>query len=235
MVPGDVVRDQPEERRQRLGLAAGPWPRQLRDRLDLAAQAAAGHGRPGRDRLTGRSRSTKPMWAARKKASEDGRVETKAIVAVAAEKRGRGIGRIRLRRVKDVSAESLRPFVQVPWSPVREIHTDGWRGYAGLRPPAISIRSRSSSGAEPAHEVMPRIHIVAALLKRWLFGTLQAASSTNISTTTSTNSRSASTAGAHKLGDCSFIASPNRRLPSRPISHDRWSPPRRTWGEGDTH
>ncbi len=45
---------------------------------------------------------------------------TKAIVAVAAEENGKGIGRIRLRRVKDVSAASLLPFVQgavfrAPW------------------------------------------------------------------------------------------------------------------------
>ena len=29
------------------------------------------------------------------------------------------------------------------------------------------------SGEEQAHEVMPRVHNVAALLKRWLLGTLQ--------------------------------------------------------------
>ena len=44
MVPGDVVRDQPEERGERPGAAACPRPRQLRDLMDLAAQAAAGHG-----------------------------------------------------------------------------------------------------------------------------------------------------------------------------------------------
>ena len=30
-----------------------------------------------------------------------------------------------------------------------------------------------SASPEPAHEVMPRVHKVAALLKRWLLGTLQ--------------------------------------------------------------
>ena len=30
-----------------------------------------------------------------------------------------------------------------------------------------------SGGSEPAHEVMPRVHKVAALLKRWLLGTIQ--------------------------------------------------------------
>ena len=50
------------------------------------------------------------------------------------------------------------------------------------------------------------------------------------------NSRSASTAGAHKLGDCSFIASPNRRLPSLLPHITRSSVPAPTYlGEGDTH
>ena len=43
----------------------------------------------------------------------------------AAEKSGRGIGRIRLRRVKDVSADSLLPFVQGAVVPGSVVHTDG--------------------------------------------------------------------------------------------------------------
>ena len=129
------------------------------------------------------------MWAARKKASGAVEVESKAIVAVAAEQRGRGIGRIRLRRVKDVSAESLLAFLQEAVEPGAKIHTDGWRGYAGL--PAAGYRHQVtviSGGSEPAHEVMKRVHKVAALLKRSLSGFSRAASSTNISTTTSMNS-----------------------------------------------
>ena len=30
-----------------------------------------------------------------------------------------------------------------------------------------------SAGTDPAHEVMPRVHKVASLLKRWLLGTHQ--------------------------------------------------------------
>jgi hypothetical protein len=38
-----VVFNQPEERRQRTGLAAGPGARELRDGLDLAAQIETGY------------------------------------------------------------------------------------------------------------------------------------------------------------------------------------------------
>jgi len=65
-------------------------------------------------------------------------------------------------------------FLQEAVEPGATIHTDGWRGYAGL--PAAGYRHQVtviSGGSEPAHEVMPRVHKVAALLKRWLLGTLQ--------------------------------------------------------------
>ena len=54
------------------------------------------------------------------------------------------------------------------------IHTDGWRGYSGLA--ALGYRHKVTpitGGAEPAHEVMPRVHLAASRLKRWLIGTHQ--------------------------------------------------------------
>ena len=122
-----------------LGAAARPRPRQLRDLLGLAAQAAAGHGagrllRPP----CRRDRGYEPHVGGPEEGKRGRQVESKAIVAVAAEQRGRGIGRIRLRRVKDVSAESLLAFLQDAVAPGATIHTDGWRGYAGL--PAAGYR-----------------------------------------------------------------------------------------------
>ena len=93
---------------------------------------------------------------------------------MAAEKSGRGIGRIRLRRVKDVSADSLLPFVQGAVVPGSVVHTDGWSGYSGLAAAGYQHQvTVISGGRDPAHEVMPRVHNVASLLKRWLIGTHQ--------------------------------------------------------------
>ena len=58
--------------------------------------------------------------------------EDKAIVVVAAEIRGRGTGRIRLKRVEDVSEESLLPFVRDAVEDGSIVQTDGWSGYNGL-------------------------------------------------------------------------------------------------------
>jgi transposase-like protein len=95
-------------------------------------------------------------------------------VAVAAEERGNAIGRIRMRRVRDVSAASLLPFVEDAIQPGATVHTDGWMGYRGLARRGYSHKVTNIRRSEKlAHELMPRVHRVAALLKRWILGTHQ--------------------------------------------------------------
>src|SRR5271167_880911 len=130
--------------------------------------------RPGRDCLTGTVEVDETYVGGPKEGKRGRGAEAKTIVAVAAEKSGRAIGRIRLRRIKDVSADSLLPFVQSVVAPGSAIHTDGWRGYSGLANAGYQHQiTVISDGLDPAHEVMPRVHTVASLLKRWLLGTHQ--------------------------------------------------------------
>jgi len=130
--------------------------------------------RPGRDRLTGEIEVDETYIGGSEEGKRGREIEKKSIVVVAAEKNGRGIGRIRLRHVKDVSAESLLNFIRETVVPGATIHTDGLKSYASL--PTTGYKhcvTVISGGDEQAHEVMPRVHNVAALLKRWLLGTLQ--------------------------------------------------------------
>jgi transposase-like protein len=130
--------------------------------------------RPGRDCLAGEIEVDETSVGGPQEGKRGRGTENKVIVAVAAEKSGRGIGRIRLRRVTDASADSLLTFVQGVVEPGAMIHTDGWRGYSGLA--AVGYRHQVtviSDSSHPAHEVMPRVHLVASLLKRWLIGTYQ--------------------------------------------------------------
>lgn len=101
--------------------------------------------RPGRDCLAGAIEVDETYVGGPEEGKRGRQTETKAIVAVAAEKSGRGIGRIRLRRVKDVSADSLLPFVQGAVVPGSVVHTDGWSGYSGLAAAGYSTRSPSST------------------------------------------------------------------------------------------
>lgn len=87
---------------------------------------------------------------------------------VAAQEDGAGVGRVRMRRIQDASAASLHPFVVEAIEPGSVVHTDGWEGYTGVERRGyrheITVRKRSAS------ELMPRVHRVVALLKRWLLG-----------------------------------------------------------------
>lgn len=130
--------------------------------------------RPGRDCLTGAVEVDETYVGGAEEGKRGREAETKAIVAVAAEKSGRGVGRIRLRRIEDVSGDSLLPFVQGAVVPGSVVHTDGWSGYSGLAAAGYKHQvTVIKSGAEPADQVMPRVHMVASLLKRWLIGTHQ--------------------------------------------------------------
>ena len=157
VVAGDVVHHQPEEWGERLGPAASAGPGQRRDGLDLAAHAAQGHGAARAGAAHWRHRDRETAVGGPEEGTRGRETETKALVVVATEKRGHAIGRIRVRRIKDGSAKSLRQFIRETIEPGSTIQTDGWRGDAGL---------------EQAHEVMPRVPTVAARLTRWLLGTL---------------------------------------------------------------
>lgn len=86
----------------------------------------------------------------------------------------RGLGRVRLRRVTGVSGASLIPFVCEVVAPGSVVHTDGWRGYNQLGQHGYRHkRSILATSDDPAHVVMPAVHRVASLLKRWLLGTHQ--------------------------------------------------------------
>lgn len=102
--------------------------------------------------------------------------ENKALVAIAAEVRGQGIGRIRLHRVPDASGKSLVSFVRETVAPGAVVITDGWTAYPGLAQHGYTHRPRVVSGSgQTASTLLPRVHRVAALLKRWLLGIHQGA------------------------------------------------------------
>ena len=130
--------------------------------------------RPGRDRLSGTVEIDETFIGAPEEDVHGRETQDKAIVVVAAEQRGRAIGRIRLQRIADASAENLRAFVDESVTPGALVITDGWLGYSGLERLGYqhTIRNIKRSGG-PAHNLLPRVHRIASLLKRWLMGTLQ--------------------------------------------------------------
>ena len=98
------------------------------------------------------------------------------MIAAAAEKRGAGIGRIRLRRIPNATADSLQAFVQDAVAPGSLLHTDGLLSYDRLEKYGYRHRLTFVKGRHPSEaDALPRVHQVVSLLKRWLLGTHQGA------------------------------------------------------------
>ena len=129
--------------------------------------------RPDRDRLAGELEVDETYVGGEEKGVRGRQTKTKSIVVIAVQLRGqRRTGRIRLRHVPDVSGKSLVGFVKDVVEPGSVVKTDAWPSYGALKKHNYihQVTSTSSSG-EPTVVVMPSVHLVAALLKRWLLGT----------------------------------------------------------------
>jgi transposase-like protein len=132
--------------------------------------------RPGRDRLAGTVEVDETYLGGLEEGKRGRQTEKKALIVVAAQEDGRGIGRIRMRRIADASAASLMPFVQDSVEPGGVVHTDGWLGYEPLERNGYRHRITFLRGQEKSpSDLLPRVHRVISLLKRWLLGTHQGA------------------------------------------------------------
>jgi transposase-like protein len=131
--------------------------------------------RPGRGRLSGKVEVDETYVGGAETGVRGRETENKAIVVVAVEiHEPFGFGRVRLWQVPDVSGASLVPFVCEMIEPGSEVRTDGWGGYNTLvEHNYIHSKTILSSSGDPAHVLMPGVHRIAALLKRWLLGTYQ--------------------------------------------------------------
>src|SRR6266700_6726982 len=82
----------------------------------------------------------------------------------------------RIQVIEDASAASLHSFVKDCIDPGSTVHTDGWQGYAGLETKGYQREiTRLRGRRKEASELMPRVHRIASLLKRWILGTHQGA------------------------------------------------------------
>lgn len=137
--------------------------------------------RPGRERLTGTVEVDETYIGGEEPGLAGGRAKgKKMLVGVAVEvTEPRGFGRCRLSILADGSAESLHPFITAHIEPGATVITDGWSGYRGITTLGYTHEPRSQRAAaargEDAGKLLPGVHRIASLAKRWLLGTHQGA------------------------------------------------------------
>ena len=77
----------------------------------------------------------------------------------------------------DASGASLGPFVAGSVEPGSRVITDGWVGYNGLAALGYAHERRNQKAAarrgQDPGELLPAVHRVSSLCKRWLLGTHQ--------------------------------------------------------------
>jgi len=97
--------------------------------------------------------------------------EGKELVVIAVEFAGKArIGRIRIQRIADASAETLEGFIKGNVAKGSTVHTDGWKSYNNVGSLGYRHQATKAATVHP-DDLLPRINIVTALLKRWLLGT----------------------------------------------------------------
>lgn len=133
--------------------------------------------RPERDRLSGEIEVDETFIGGREIGTgKQGRgSQTKTLVVVATECIGKQIGRVRFKCIPEASGECLLQFIEENIEIGSTILTDGWTGYSSLNNSEKykhEIKVISGSGKE-AHELLPHVHMVDSLVKRWINGTHQ--------------------------------------------------------------
>ncbi len=133
--------------------------------------------RPERDKLSGEVEVDETYFGGKEigKGKQGRGAETKTLVIVATECIGKQIGRVRFKCIPDASGEYLLQFIEENIEQGSTILTDGWVGYSFLNNSQKykhEIKVISGSGKD-AHELLPHVHLVDSLVKRWVNGTHQ--------------------------------------------------------------
>jgi len=129
--------------------------------------------RPGRDKLKGKIEVDECFIGGKQSGSKRGRgTENKSLIAVAVEIEKNKVGRVRFGLIKDASAASLEGFIEKTAEKGATIITDGWRGYSRVKEMGYKHKVDEKEYTDK-DKLLPHVHLVISLLKRWIMGTLQ--------------------------------------------------------------
>ena len=131
--------------------------------------------RQGRERLRGEVEVDETYIGGEEPGLRGGRQKgKKVLVGVAVGRREpKGFGRCRMVPIPDASAESLRSFLLENVEPGATVITDGWQSYPPATKDLYVHRPLKGASGQDASKLLPGVHKVSSLAKRWLLGTHQ--------------------------------------------------------------
>ncbi|HYW95257.1 MAG TPA: IS1595 family transposase, partial [Bacteroidales bacterium] len=128
---------------------------------------------PGRDRLSGYIEVDETLVGGKKTGKRGRGAEGKSLVVMAIELMNKGTGRVRMSVIPDATKRSLTKFIKENIAERSTLITDGWKGYTGISENGYHHVIEDNTKMLDGREVLPNVHRVASLLKRWLLGTHQ--------------------------------------------------------------
>lgn len=128
---------------------------------------------PNREKLSGKIEVDETFVGGASEGKRGRGSINKTLVVIAIELLPKGTGRVRLGIAPNATGKSLLKFVRANIEPGSTIITDGWKGYAQLSRKNYSHIVQRQIVAVNDKEMLPNVHRIAALLKRWLLGTHQ--------------------------------------------------------------
>ena len=129
---------------------------------------------PGRDNLSGYVEVDDAYLGGEHEGKRGRGSENKVLVVIAVEVKNNKIGRIRISRIINASGDCLLTFVKESVEKGSTVNTDGWQGYSGLSKEGYTHEVTIAKHTKKS-ELLPHVHLIISLLKRWLMGTHQGA------------------------------------------------------------
>lgn len=128
---------------------------------------------PSRNKLSGKIEVDETLVGGKKTGKRGRGAEGKSLVVIAVEIMEKGTGRVRMSLVSDASKKSLGKFINENIETGSNLITDGWKGYTGISKKGYHHEIEDKTKMLDGEEILPNVHRIASLLKRWLLGTHQ--------------------------------------------------------------
>ena len=128
---------------------------------------------PGRNKLSGKIEVDETLVGGKRSGKRGRGAEGKSLVVIAVEIMEKGTDRVRMSLISDASKKSLKKFINENIETGSNLITDGWKGYTGISKGGYQHEIEDKTKLLDGEEILPNVHRIASLLKRWLLGTHQ--------------------------------------------------------------
>jgi transposase-like protein/Zn ribbon nucleic-acid-binding protein len=128
---------------------------------------------PNREKLSGMIEVDETLVGGKRSGKRGRGAEGKILVIIAVEKQGEKTGRVRLSTIRDASKASINQFIKNNIAKESVVVTDGWKGYNDLSKMKYVRQIEDQKLKLDDELILPKVHKIASLLKRWLLGTHQ--------------------------------------------------------------